>query len=117
MPYGGTGANKAPMGPLNPILLGQKKESGSGQSLLSQHLSKKKDDGLTSRQMPGITVLSKHKVITLLVECCIPTFWTRLVLKTNEITLIEGFIPEFEQHFQLSIILMILISTFSFVEK
>ena len=53
MPYSGTGANKAPMGPLNPILLGQRKESG-GQSLLSQHLNKRKDDVGNTRQLPGI---------------------------------------------------------------
>jgi len=52
MPYSGTGANKAPMGPINPILLGQRKESG-GQSLLSQHLSKRKDDGGGGRQYSG----------------------------------------------------------------
>ena len=56
MPYSGTGANKAPMGPLNPILLGQRKESG-GQSLLSQHLNKRKDEGGNARQMPGIYLI------------------------------------------------------------
>ena len=55
MPYSGTGANKAPMGPLNPILLGQRKEGG-GQSLLSQHLSKRKDDVGSGRQLPGILI-------------------------------------------------------------
>ena len=53
MPYGGSGANKAPLGPLNPILLGQKKESG-GQSLLAQHL-KKRDDSEKQRQYQGET--------------------------------------------------------------
>ena len=52
MPYSGTGANKAPMGPLNPILLGQRKDSG-GQSLLSQHLNKRKDDVGSARPLSG----------------------------------------------------------------
>eukprot|EP00794_Sanderia_malayensis_P012113 gene12113-13364_t len=43
MPYGGSGANKVPIGKINPILLGQKKDSPGGQpSLLSQHLSKRR---------------------------------------------------------------------------
>ena len=59
MPYGGSGANKAPMGPLNPILLGQRKETG-GQSLLSQHLSKRRDDGSNARQISGIRIFHKE---------------------------------------------------------
>ncbi|XP_065062885.1 splicing factor 1-like isoform X2 [Rhopilema esculentum] len=59
MPFGGSGANKAPLGPLNPILLGQKKESG-GQSLLAQHL-KRRDDSEKQRQYQGDNQQSNYK--------------------------------------------------------
>ena len=52
MPYGGSGANKAPIGQLNPILLGQKKETG-GTSLLAQHLNKRREKEAAGQRQPG----------------------------------------------------------------